>query len=64
MSKKIQNKKTLYDDLFGSMDELRKELLEHQYPEDLMHEIVDRCIPVYHSELLDLVGNEHKEFVA
>ena len=53
------NKQDLYNNLEESIYEVKEELLESVYPEDMLHELVDAEIPVYNHDLLDLVGNCH-----
>ena len=51
----------LVDDLRDTLDhEAENIIVDNQYPEDSLHEYVDSQVPVYNSDLIDLLGDNHE----
>ena len=58
----MTNPKTLPELTKAMTEELednKREIMESQYPEDLIHEIVDGWIPIYYGELAEMLYNDH-----
>ena len=49
----------LEQSLIAELNDRKDEILEHRYPEDLLCEIVDSSIPVYYSQLVELLADNH-----
>ena len=50
-----QLEKNLVDDL----NDNKKEILNAKYPDDLIHEYVDGWIPIYNSDLIEVLSSDH-----
>tara|TARA_R100001443_G_scaffold41349_1_gene54784 strand:- start:366 stop:692 length:327 start_codon:yes stop_codon:yes gene_type:complete len=50
-----QLEKSLVDEL----NDNKKEILEREYPSDILHEYVDGWIPIYNGDLIDVLGSDH-----
>jgi len=44
------------DGLLEALKESKDEIFGSQYPEDVLHEIVDSNVPIYHSDLADILS--------
>ena len=49
----------LEKNLIDELDDNKKEILEHEYPSDLIHEYADGWIPVYNSDLIETLSSDH-----
>jgi len=45
-------------DLIDELNDNKKEILEHEYPSDLIHEYADGWIPVYNSDLIEVLSGD------
>ena len=57
-----QEKTTMHQLEKNLIDELnnnKKEILEHEYPSDLITEYADSWIPVYNSDLIETLSEDH-----
>ena len=53
---------TMWDlekDMRAEIRDRKDELLESKYPEDLITEMVDSSVPVYHHDLLDVAASDN-----
>lgn len=50
---------TLERDLEDTLSDNRDDILNSEYPEDLLHEYIDSTIPVGNSEILEVGGNSY-----
>ena len=48
----------LEQDLLAELNDNKKEILEHKYPEDILHEYVDSNVPVYNYDRLQLACDD------
>lgn len=58
----MENPKTLPELIKAMTEELednKREIMESQYPEDLIHEIADGWVPIYYGELAEMLYNDH-----
>jgi hypothetical protein len=58
----MSNKTTMHQlekRLIEELNDNKKEILEHEYPSDLIHEYADGWIPVYNSDLIDALSSDH-----
>ena len=46
------------DGLIEALKESKDEIFGSQYPEDMLHEIVDSNVPIYHSDLADILSED------
>lgn len=46
------------DGLIEALKESKDEIFGNQYPEDMLHEIVDSNVPIYHSDLADILSED------
>lgn len=46
------------DGLLIALEESKDEIFDNQYPEDVLHEIVDSNVPIYHSDLADILSGD------
>mgnify|MGYP003674477875 CR=1 FL=1 len=46
-------------DLIDELKNNKKEILEHEYPSDLITEYVDGYIPIYNGDLIDVLSSDH-----
>ena len=44
--------------MLKELEESKDEIFESQYPEDMLHEIVDSNVPIYHSDLADILSDD------
>ena len=49
----------LEKDLIEELNDNKKEILEHEYPSDLITEYADGYVPIYNSDLIDVLGSDH-----
>ena len=57
-----QQKLTMYQlekDLIEELNNFKKEILEHRCPSDLITEYTDGYVPIYNSDLIDVLGSDH-----
>ena len=57
-----QQKLTMYQlekDLIEELNDNKKEILEHEHPGDLITEYTDGYVPIYNSDLIDVLGSDH-----
>jgi len=57
-----QQKLTMYQlekDLIEELNDNKKEILEHEHPGDLITEYADGYVPIYNSDLIDVLGSDH-----
>ena len=47
------------DGLLDALQESKDEIFGSQYPEDVLHEIVDSNVPIYHSDLADILSGDN-----
>jgi len=47
------------DGLLDALQESKDEIFDSQYPEDVLHEIVDSNVPIYHSDLADILSGDN-----
>lgn len=55
-------KTTMYQlekNLIDELNDNKKEILDSKYPEDLMMEYVDGWIPIYNSDLIEALSEDH-----
>ena len=60
--KTMTDKTTMYQlekDLIEELNENKKEILEHEYPSDLITEYADGYVPIYNGDLIDVLGSDH-----
>tara|TARA_R100001591_G_scaffold2429_1_gene5988 strand:+ start:802 stop:1116 length:315 start_codon:yes stop_codon:yes gene_type:complete len=58
----MTNKTTMHQLEKNLIDELnnnKKEILEREYPEDLIHEYADSWVPIYNANLIDVLASDH-----
>jgi len=58
----MQNPKTLpalISAMTESLEDSKAEILDSQYPDDLVHEIVDGWVPIYYGELAEMLCCDH-----
>jgi len=48
----------LEKNLIEELNDNKKEILERQYPEDLVTEFVDGWIPIYNSDLIEAISDD------
>jgi hypothetical protein len=46
-------------DLIDELNDNKKEILEHEYPSDLITEYADGYVPIYNGDLIDVLGSDH-----
>ena len=49
----------LEKNLIEELNDNKKDILEHEYPSDLIHEYADGWIPIYNGDLIDVLGSDH-----
>jgi len=49
----------LEKDLVDELNDNKKEILEHEYPSDLIMEYADSYVPIYNGDLIDVLGSDH-----
>ena len=57
-----QEKTTIYQlekNLIDELNDNKKEILESEYPSDLITEYADSWIPVYNSDLIEALSDDH-----
>ena len=54
----MQTVHQLIKNMLEHLETDKAEILESHYPEDTLHEIVDGWIPVYHSQLSELLASK------
>jgi hypothetical protein len=57
-----QEKTTMHQlekNLIDELNDNKKEILEHEYPSDLITEYADGWIPVYNSDLIEALSEDH-----
>ena len=57
-----QKKTTIYQlekNLIDELNDNKKEILENEYPSDLITEYADSWIPVYNSDLIEALSDDH-----
>tara|TARA_R100000697_G_scaffold4140_3_gene9024 strand:+ start:79 stop:393 length:315 start_codon:yes stop_codon:yes gene_type:complete len=57
-----QEKTTMHQlekNLIEDLNDNKKEILDSQYPEDLITEYVDSWIPIYNSDLIEALSEDH-----
>ena len=60
--KTMTDKTTMYQlekDLIEELNDNKKEILEHKYSSDLITEYADGYVPIYNSDLIDVLGSDH-----
>ena len=58
----MTNKTTMHQleiDLIDELNDNKKEILEHEYPSDLITEYADGWIPIYNSDLIEVLSSDH-----
>tara|TARA_S200002703_G_C3652458_1_gene200306 strand:- start:33 stop:347 length:315 start_codon:yes stop_codon:yes gene_type:complete len=58
----MTNKTTMHQleiDLIDELKNNKKEILEHEYPSDLIMAYADSYIPIYNGDLIDVLGSDH-----
>ena len=58
----MSNKTTMHElekNLIDELNDNKKEILEREYPSDLIHEYADGWIPVYNSDLIEALSSDH-----
>jgi len=58
----MTNKTTMHQlekNLIEELNDNKKDILEHEYPSDLIHEYADGWIPIYNGDLIDVLGSDH-----
>ena len=58
----MSNKTTMHQlekNLIEELNDNKEQILEHEYPSDLIHEYADGWIPVYNSGLIDALSSDH-----
>ena len=58
----MTNKTTMHElvkNLIEELNDNKKEILENEYPSDLIHEYADGWIPVYNSDLIEALSSDH-----
>ena len=48
------------DGLLDALQESKDEIFDNEYPEDVLHEIVDSNVPIYHSDLADILASDNQ----
>ena len=46
-------------DLIDELNDNKKEILEHEYPSDLITEYADGYVPIYNGDLIDVLSSDH-----
>jgi hypothetical protein len=46
-------------DLIDELNDNKKEILEREYPSDLITEYADSYVPIYNGDLIDVLGSDH-----
>jgi len=57
-----ESKTTIYQlekNLIDDLNENKKEIINSVYPEDLISEYVDNWIPIYNSDLIEVLSSDH-----
>ena len=49
----------LEQDLVDELNSNKKEILENQYPEDVITELADSYVPIYNYDLIDALSCDH-----
>ena len=49
----------LEKDLVNELNDNKKEILEHEYPSDLIIEYADGYVPIYNYDLIDALSMDH-----
>jgi hypothetical protein len=49
----------LEKNLIEELNDNKKQILDSQYPEDLINEYVDGWIPIYNSDLIEALSEDH-----
>ena len=58
----MTNKTTMHQleiDLIDELNNNKKEILEREYPSDLINEYVDSYIPIYNYDLIETLSSDH-----
>lgn len=58
----MTNKTTMHQleiDLIDELNDNKKEILEHEYPSDLITEYADGWIPIYNGDLIEVLSSDH-----
>ena len=58
----MTNKTTMHElekNLIEELNDNKKEILENEYPSDLIHEYADGWIPVYNRDLIEALSSDH-----
>ena len=58
----MTDKTTMYqleENLVDDLNDNKKEILEHKYPSDLITEYTDGWIPIYNSDLIEVLSSDH-----
>jgi hypothetical protein len=45
--------------MLKELEERKDEIFGNEYPEDVLHEIVDSNVPIYHSDLADILSDDN-----
>jgi hypothetical protein len=59
MTKEKTTVHQLEKNLIDELNDNKKEILEHEYPSDLITEYADSWIPVYNSDLIEALSEDH-----
>ena len=46
-------------DLIDELNDNKKEILEHEYPSDLITEHADGYVPIYNNDLIEALSSDH-----
>ena len=58
----MTNKTTMHQleiDLIDELNDNKKEILEHEYPSDLITEYADGYVPIYNYDLIEALSSDH-----
>ena len=58
----MTDKTTMHElekNLIEELNDNKKEILEHEYPSDLITEYADGWIPIYNSDLIEALSSDH-----
>ena len=58
----MTNKTTMHElekNLIEELNDNKKEILEREYPSDLIHEYAEGWVPIYNSDLIETLSSDH-----